>query len=136
MGSRFQAEMWGWKELVAAHKQMQNAMRPSDAYGRLFHRIAMDARDAAEARTHVDTGALSMSHRVDFSNTGFRGGPEATVYVSPIRNPKTGILTVDYAEEEASRGGDHDFYDLVIRKDLEKIVYTALVDEWEGRFFR
>lgn len=124
-----------WRVLLAAHKKWLESMQPAGLMGKFLFALAVRGRDAAAERTHVDTGALSMSHRVIFSPGGLIfGGPEATIYIEEIINPRHGLPTTYYAEIEEARGGDHSFYALVIKEDLEDIVYKEL-DNTFGRLF-
>ena len=124
-----------WNRLLAAHKNWVDSLKPRGAVGDLYLYIAQQSRDAAQERTHKDTEALSYSHRVAFTTYGLGGMPESEVYVSPIRNPKTGLMTTEYAALEQARGGEHDFYGMVIEKDLKGIVEDGL-GIWEMRFNR
>ena len=59
--------------------------------------------------THVDTGALRASHRMELN------GLEGTVYLDPgASNPRSRVKTSVYGMVENARGGEHAFYDRTI----------------------
>lgn len=112
----------GWDRLVEAHLKLMEGMKPSGGFGEGIHQMGMMGRAIAESKTHRVTSALSQSHRVKFSRTGGflrGGGPEAEVYVIPLRNPISGIPTTDYAGIEDARGGAHAFYEIVVDKHAD-----------------
>lgn len=117
-----------WHRLLVAHIQWTKALNPAGGLAKFLWFIGRQARGAAQLRTHIDTGALSTSHRVIFSPTGITqfGHAESVVYVHPVQNPKHGKLTTQYAHIEDARGGSHAFYGLVVEEDLTDIIYAGL----------
>lgn len=91
------AQNWNLRALAA--------MKPDGALGQAVKTALAEAQRYAVAITHVDTGALRASHRVEL--IGLRG----TVYIDPnARNPVSGARTAIYGQAEHARGGSHAFY--------------------------
>lgn len=95
----------GLQEAQAANRERIAMVQPGSAFGLLIKQITAFTHRQAVAMTHVDTGALRASHRMEISDV--RG----QVFVDPIAvNPRTGEVVADYAEIEHDRGGEHAFY--------------------------
>jgi hypothetical protein len=80
-------------------------MRPSGAFGRMIQNVTTMAQRYAVSITHVDTGALKASHRIDLRGT------HGIIYLDPAaNNPVSGARTAIYGPVEHARGGSHAFY--------------------------
>ena len=77
----------------------------------------------------MNFGRTPLTKQLRFSASGIqsRGGPEAEVYVTPIRNPISGITTDEYAGVEDARGGEHAFYEIVVDKHGH-LLFTAFAE--------
>lgn len=100
------------------------ALKPDGALGRAIKAGTAMAHQAAVRKTHVETGSLRASHRVDMS--GLRG----EVYIDPNAiNPRSGEYVKDYAWLEHQRGGEHAFYQRVQDEEGARI-RNAVVNEF------
>lgn len=87
------------------------ALTPAGALGRAIQYGSLEAHRYAVAVTHVDTGSLRASHRVEVS--GVRG----RIYIDPAaRNPRNATPPHEYGVYEHRRGGSHAFYERVERE--------------------
>jgi hypothetical protein len=99
----------GIQEAQAKNNRNMAALRPEGALGRAVQYGTMAAHRYAIGVTHVDTGALRGSHRMELA--GLRG----RVYIAPeAMNPRSGQKTTLYGPYEHQRGGEHAFYQRVI----------------------
>lgn len=77
-------------------------------------------RDYAARITHVDTGMLQDSHRVEYDSHRMRG----RLYIDPLALAitRTGrlrfplLFVAEYAKWEHDRGGSHAFYDRTMKQ--------------------
>jgi hypothetical protein len=84
-------------------------LRPSGKLGKAVQYGTIQAHRYAVGLTHVDTGSLKSSHRMEIK--GLRG----EVYIDPnASNPRSGRRTAMYGQYEHDRGGEHAFYQRVI----------------------
>jgi hypothetical protein len=96
-------------------------MRPSDKFGRLIQTITTQLQRQEIAITHVDTGALRASERMEIN--GLRG----RIFIDQnARNPRSGVPTHVYAVFENARGGEHAFAERAARDIAPRIVNQAL----------
>lgn len=99
----------GIQQAQAANNRAIAALKPGGALGRAVQYGTIAAHRYAVALTHVDTGALKSSHRMEVS--GLRG----KIYIDPgAVNPRSNRRTALYGEYEHERGGEHAFYQRVI----------------------
>jgi len=95
----------GIQEAQAKNNRVIAALQPSGALGRAVQYGVIAAHRGAVGLTHVDTGALRSSHRMEVA--GLRG----RVYIDPTaRNPRSRQRTELYGSYEHERGGTHAFY--------------------------
>lgn len=95
----------GIQQAQQRNLRMIAALTPAGALGRAIKLGTIEAYRYAVAITHVDTGSLKNSHRMDV--TGQRG----VIYPeSGATNPRSGQAVTDYAKWEHRRGGSHAFY--------------------------
>jgi hypothetical protein len=98
----------GIQEAQAANNRAIAALRPDGAFGRAVQYGTAAAHRYAVAVTHVDTGTLRASHRMEVN--GLRG----RVYIDPsATNPRSGGRAAVYGPYEHDRGGEHAFYQVV-----------------------
>jgi hypothetical protein len=96
------------------------AILSTGAFGRMIWYTTMLAHRYAVAATHVDTGSLNASHRIDVQ--GIRG----EIYIDPAAvNPRSLAWVRDYAHVEHARGGEHAFYELTVDRGGDMIVREA-----------
>ncbi len=106
----------GIQEAQAANNRVIAALQPSGALGRAVQYGTAAAHRYAVGVTHVDTGALRASHRMEV--TGLRG----RVYIDPsARNPRSRQRTATYGPYEHDRGGEHAFYQRTIDEQGQSI---------------
>ena len=84
----------GLQEAQAANNRAIAAVRPSGGLGRAVQYGTVSAHRYALGYTHVDTGALKSSHRMELSDTRGR------VYIDPgARNARSGQRTARIAPD-------------------------------------
>jgi translation elongation factor EF-Tu-like GTPase len=92
----------GIQEAQRANMRHIASLRPTGALGVAIQEGTLAAHRYTVAITHVDTGALRASERVELE--GLRG----TVFVDPsTTNPRSGARPADYVMFEHARGGSH-----------------------------
>ncbi len=100
-----QLTITGIQEAQAANNRLIARMQPGGALERAVLYGTTAAHRGAVAITHVDTGALRASHRMEVS------GKRGRVYIDPsATNPRSLEATSDYGPIEHARGGSHAFY--------------------------
>lgn len=101
----------GIQEAQAKNNRVIASLRPDGALGRAVQYGTTAAHRYAVGVTHVDTGSLHASHRMEI--TGLRG----RVYIDPsARNPRSRQRTETYGPYEHERGGEHAFYQRTINE--------------------
>lgn len=99
----------GYEEAMAANRKMIEALEPRSGLGAAVHTAVLDLQKYAIGVTHVWTGALRSSHRVEFTSLGSTA--EGVLFISSAtKNPITGDRPAVYGWNEEERGGDHAFY--------------------------
>lgn len=97
----------GVQEAQRENLKMVRAVSPSGGLGRAIQYLAEAAHRFAVSVTHVDTGALRASHRLQY-----QGASRWLLYLDPnAANPRSGARTSVYGPVEHARGGEHAFYD-------------------------
>lgn len=95
----------GIQEAQRDNAKMVAAMQPNGGLGRAVQYGTIEGHRYAVAITHVDTGALRGSHRMDVS------GAHGRIYIDPASvNPRSGQRPSVYGPYEHARGGPHAFY--------------------------
>lgn len=118
----------GIQEAQAANNRAIAAVRPEGGLGRAVQYGTTAAHRYALAATHVDTGALKSSHRMELS------GAHGRVFIDPsAMNPRSGQRTAVYGPFEHARGGEHAFYQRVIdeygpeiEQEMQRIIQGLL----------
>jgi hypothetical protein len=99
------ANISGIQRAQAENNRRIAELKPQGAAGQALRRAGQMIIRYVVAITHVDTGALRASHRLEIN--GLRG----RIYLDPsAKNPRTGAATAMYGAIEHARGGKHAFY--------------------------
>jgi len=100
----------GIQELMADNLRATRAIRPNGALGRVVKKVGLSTLRWIDGVVHVDTGALRVSQRIDYIESGSEA--TAIIFVDPTaQNPK-GQYPAEYGVYENRRGGSHAFYDI------------------------
>ncbi len=118
----------GIQQAQAMNNRAIAELQPSGALGRAVQYGTVTAHRYAIGLTHVDTGALKASHRMELSSLRGR------IYIDPsTSNPRSGQAPATYGPYEHDRGGSHAFYQRVIdehgaqiEREMERIVQRGL----------
>jgi hypothetical protein len=103
--STIKADIRGLQQAQAAMNRRIAELKPTGALGQAVKRAGLMIHRYVLGITHVDTGALRASHRIEINGT--RG----KIYIDPnARNPRNGAKTSVYGAIEHARGGSHAFY--------------------------
>ena len=112
----------GIQEAQSANLKVIAALKPESAFGRAIQFATTAAHRYAVALTHVDTGALRASQRMELDDNSLRG----RVFLdASARNPLSGARTVEYGPFEHVRGGEHAFYRRVVDEYGARIASEA-----------
>ena len=99
----------GLQEAQADNQRHIAMMKPTGELGSAIREITVGAQRYAITITHVITGSLRASHRMEVK--GLRG----KIYIDPNAvNPRTEQRPVVYGFYENKRGGEHAFYDRTV----------------------
>ena len=99
----------GLQEAQADNQRHIAMMKPTGELGAAIREITVGAQRYAITITHVITGSLRASHRMEVK--GLRG----KIYIDPSAiNPRTEQMPVVYGFYENKRGGEHAFYDRTV----------------------
>jgi len=110
----------GIQEAQRANLRIIAAVKPSGKLGQAVRNVTILAHRGSVARTHVITGTLRASHRMDLSNA--RG----VVFIDPSAvNPVSHIRAEKYGPVEHARGGSHAFYGRTVYEDGPMFARTA-----------
>jgi len=94
-----------------ANARLVASVKPSGNLERAIKAMTIEAERRAVIYTHVDTGSLRASHRMELI------GPRGRVYIDPSSvNPRTKRKPSVYGVYERDRGGEHDFYGRVVNE--------------------
>ncbi len=114
----------GLQALQRANIQMLEAVNPRGGLGRGIRDAGVFMLRYARAITHIQTGTLAASHRMDFAQGGvesffgavrFRTDVFARIYIdSSAKNPFTGQRPYIYGSAEHAKGGSHRFYERAV----------------------
>jgi hypothetical protein len=102
----------GIQEAQAWNLRKMAALKPSGAMGRAILYGTTAAHRSAVSLTHVDTGALRASHRMQMF-----GEHEGQVLIDAGATNPSGQLTSVYGPAEHARGGSHAFYARTVAED-------------------
>ena len=111
----------GIQEVLAANAKAIAAIQPRGAVGRALKYAVAELHRYAVYVTHVDTGTLRASHRMELK------AYQARVFVDPSSvNPRTGEKPVEYGLLEEKRGGRHAFYTRTVNERGNAIAARAI----------
>jgi translation elongation factor EF-Tu-like GTPase len=117
MADRPNVTIQGIQEIQDWNIRAVEAMQPRGAVGRAVKYGTAAMHRGAVAVTHVITGSLRGSHRMEVSEE--RG----IVYIDPgTVNPRTGAKPHEYGIVEHERGGSHAFYGIAVESQGEAVV--------------
>ena len=101
--------IWGIQEAQRDNNLLIAKLQPNGEVEQTIKDLIIGAHRHVIQITHVITGSLRASHRMEFK--GLRG----RIYIDPTSvNPKTRNKPVDYGIVENARGGIHAFYDRTV----------------------
>ena len=101
----------GIQELQAYNVRAIAALRPDGAVGKAIQHGTAALHRHAVIYTHVITGSLRGSHRMDIEEKGMRG----VISIDPRTvNPRSRQRPAEYGFHEHERGGSHAFYQLAV----------------------
>jgi hypothetical protein len=126
----FSIDIRGIQEAMDANIKLIESLEPSGAMGRAVQFMTVAAHRYAVDITHVDTGGLKSSHRM---NLDLGDVPRGEVFLDPGAVGPNGVPAY-YGIFEHGRGGSHAFYDRVIDEAGERIIRMGqeiLVGRWE-----
>ena len=104
-GFNIRLTITGLQEMMARNDRRIARLRTTSDLGRAVQEATADAHRYAVAVTHVDTGSLRASHRMEVN------GLHGRVYLAPDAvNPRSRQKTSVYGYYEHERGGSHAFY--------------------------
>lgn len=101
----------GLQSVMARNDRRIARLRSNSDLGKAIQGATAEAHRYATAVTHVDTGSLRASHRMEVN--GLRG----RVYLAPEAiNPRSRQKTSVYGYYEHERGGTHAFYQRTVNE--------------------
>jgi hypothetical protein len=93
------------------------SLKPGGEMSRAIRDCITQIHRAEISLTHVDTGALRASIRMDANDK------EAKTFIDPSAvNPRSRQKTINYAGAENARGGQHAFAERTVRDYVPRIV--------------
>ena len=109
-----EAQRWNLRAIAAT--------KPTGQFGVTIRDILTQLQRYEVSITHVDTGALKASERIEIM------GLSGRIYIDPsAQNPRSGVRTAIYGETEDLRGGSHAFGARTEREGAPPIINLALV---------
>lgn len=109
----------GIQELQAYNIRAIAALQPDGAVGEAIQHGTAALHRHAVVYTHVITGSLRGSHRMDIEAKGMRG----VISIDPRTvNPRSRQKPVVYGPIEHERGGSHAFYRLAVEGHGEQVM--------------
>lgn len=105
----------GIQEAQAENAKRIARLQPRGEVGQKIKDLTSSAHRYAVSITHVITGSLRASHRMEIK--GLRG----RIYLDPSAvNPRSGQKPAVYGYYENKRGGEHAFYDRTVEEFEQK----------------
>jgi len=109
----------GIQEAQARNLRRIAAIRPGGAFEAEIQTLAIETHRVAVVYTHVDSGSLRGSQRIELQ------GRRARIYLDPgAVNPRTNRRPAEYGVYENARGGSHAFYDLTLQDMRSRLPRT------------
>lgn len=110
-GFNIKLTITGLQEVMARNDRRIARLRSNSDLGRAIQGATAEAHRYAVAVTHVDTGSLRASHRMEVN------GLHGRVYLAPEAiNPRSRQKTSVYGYYEHERGGEHAFYERTVNE--------------------
>lgn len=101
----------GLQQMQSRNDRRIARLRSNSDLGRAIQGATAEAHRYAVAVTHVDTGSLRASHRMEVN------GLHGRVYLAPEAiNPRSRQKTAVYGYYEHERGGEHAFYERTVNE--------------------
>lgn len=101
----------GLQQMQSRNDRRIARLRSSSDLGKAIQGATAEAHRYAVAVTHVDTGSLRASHRMEVN------GLHGRVYLAPEAiNPRSRQKTSVYGYYEHERGGSHAFYERTVNE--------------------
>lgn len=127
-----QLSIRGIQEVQKANEQIIAMLRPNSAFGRAVQYATIQAHRYVVAITHVDSGALRASHRMEIK------GLHGRIFIDPTspginrrrgrrRASQTALRPAVYGPMEHARGGSHAFYQRTEREAGTRISRAAAI---------
>lgn len=114
----------GLQEAQRDNLRMIRSLQPDGSMGQAVQVATVDMQRYAVSVTHVDSGALRASHRIDYSNSYDEA--RANIFIDPsARNPRSRALTSVYGPVEEARGGSHAFYERTMDEEGDRALDLA-----------
>ena len=121
----------GIQEAQKANEQIIALLRPNSAFGRAVQYATIQAHRYVVAITHVDSGALRASHRMEVK------GLQGRIFIDPTspginrrrgrRSSRVALRPAVYGPMEHARGGSHAFYQRTEREAGVRISRAAAI---------
>lgn len=106
----FRIDIKGLQEAQRHNAQMIRALRTGGPLGEGVRAAGAYLHSRAVMATHVDTGALRASHRMNYRQ--FLSSPTVEISIDKgAVNPRSRTRTALYGPAEHARGGSHAFYE-------------------------
>ena len=105
-GTGMEVTIRGIQAAQRANAQLIAAVSPDGAFGRAIREATAAVHRYAVSISHVDTGAMKASHRMQIRGLEGRVSLDQTA-----RNPRSRVPTHEYGAHEHQRGGSHAFYE-------------------------
>lgn len=109
----------GIQEAQQRNQRQIAALKPSGAFGEAIREATVQLQRYAIGLTHVDTGALKSSHRMEVKNLYGR------IFLDPGAVNPHGQRPARYGPFEHDRGGEHAFYDRTVEEYGQQVLDKA-----------
>lgn len=109
----------GIQEAQQRNQRQIAALKPSGAFGEAIREATVELQRFAIGLTHVDTGALKSSHRMEVQSLYGR------IFIDPDAVNPHGERPARYGPVEHERGGDHAFYERTVAEHGRQVMDKA-----------
>lgn len=115
----------GLQQAQRDNLKMIRALQPNTGLGRAVQVTAIDLQRYTVGITHVDTGTLRASHRIEMRMSGNEA--QAVIHVDPTAiNPRSNKRAEEYSLVEHARGEGHAFYQRTYNERGDRAVALGL----------
>lgn len=119
MTSPYNIGIIGIQQAQHGNAQMMASFKPGGKFAKAVWRITKSLHRYAVTITHVITGSLRASHRMEMRDGGMTG----FIWIDRTsRNPQTRAFPYRYGYYEEKRGGEHAFYARTLREAGDRTV--------------